>query len=141
MKQGIQTLMGEAGEAACYALCIIEIAERATGNYIDPIDAFLKAFDRKYIYYNDKDPNDNNNFFVDNPSGFLSMLAGGKWTVEKAAAGYVPYSDEYVVDCWERSATGKKTVHFRLADWDSLTSSLTVRLGNIVSKRVFKRTS
>jgi hypothetical protein len=28
MKQGIQTLLGEAGEAACYALSILELAER-----------------------------------------------------------------------------------------------------------------
>jgi hypothetical protein len=31
MKPGIQTLLGEAGEAACYALGILEIAERAGG--------------------------------------------------------------------------------------------------------------
>ena len=54
MKQGIQTLMQEAGEAACYALAIIKIAERLMNLEIYPINAFYEAFEKGYIYYNKK---------------------------------------------------------------------------------------
>jgi hypothetical protein len=139
MKQGIQTLLGEAGEAACYALDIIEIGERAGRQKLNPVDAFYQGIERGFIYYNEKDPNDNDNFFVKNPPALLSMVAGGKWTVEKAGPDYTPRPGEYVVDRWERVRTGAVIGHFRLPDWDSLQDSQTVRYGKIVSKRVFRR--
>jgi hypothetical protein len=138
MKAGIQTLLGEAGEAACYALDILEIAGRV-GVHFDPLDALYRGIERGYIYYNEKDPNDNDNFFVEDPAALLSMLAGGRWTVEKAGPDYVPAQREYVVDRWERVKTGTVIGHFRLPDWDSLHDSQTVRHGKIVSKRVFRR--
>lgn len=132
--------MGEAGEAACYALCIIEIAERVSRKSIDPIDAFYKAFDKKYIRYNEKNPNDNDNFFIDNAAGFLSMLTGGKWMMEKVEnPKYIAKTGEYVVDRWERKTTGNTIAHFRLADWDPVIGSVTVKNGKIVSKRVFRK--
>lgn len=139
MKAGIQTLMAEAGESACYALCIAEIAERVTGNTIEPINAFEKAFDRGYIYYNARDSYDNDNFFVKDPVSFLSMLTGKKWHISRCPANYESSPGEYVVDCWQREATGKTITHFRLADWDPLTTSLTVKNGKIASKRVFRQ--
>jgi hypothetical protein len=139
MRKGIQTFMAEAGEAACYALDIIVIAEQITGRYIDPTDALYRGIDLGHIYYNEKDPDDNNNFFVEDPAGFLSLLSWGRWTVEKAAADYQPREGEYVVERWERARTGAVTGHFRLPDWDSLADSKTVRYGKIVSKRVFRR--
>jgi hypothetical protein len=141
MRSGIQTLLGEAGEAACYALDILEIAEREMrgGQKLDPVDALYLGIDRGYIYYNEKDPNDNDNFFVKDPAAFLAMFAGGRWTVEKAGPDYVPVRGEYVVDRWERVKTGAVIGHFRLPDWDSLHDSMTVRYGKIVSKRVFRR--
>ena len=139
MKPGIQTLLGEAGEAACYALDVIEIAERVIGIDFDVVLAMYRGIDRGYIHYNEKDPNDNDNFFVENPPAFLSMLAGGRWTVEKTGPNYLPSPGEYVVDRWERIKTGTVIGHFRLPDWDSLSDSMTVRCGKIVSKRVFRR--
>jgi hypothetical protein len=139
MKSGIQTLLGEAGEAACYALDILEIAERERGQKLDPIDALYQGIGRGYIYYNEKDPNDNDNFFVKDPAALLAMFADGRWTVEKAGPDYLPVRGEYVVDRWERVKTGAVIGHFRLPDWDSLHDSMTVRYGKIVSKRVFRR--
>jgi hypothetical protein len=139
MKAGIQTMMQEAGESACYALDIIEIAERIRKSSINPIQALYKAFDLGYIYYNAQDPNDNNNFFVKNPAAFLSDMTSQKWEVEKVPAAYMDKDGEYVVDYWERQATGKTIGHFRLHDWDPLMSSLTVRYGKLVSRRVFRR--
>lgn len=139
MKQGIQTLLIEAGEAACYALDIIEIAERERKQKIDTLEALYFGIERGYIHYNKDNPNDNDNFFVENPPAFLSMLAGGMWTVEKTGPNYLPNPGEYVVDRWERVKTGTVIGHFRLPDWDSLHDSMTVRYGKIVSKRVFRR--
>jgi hypothetical protein len=139
MRTGIQTLLGEAGEAACYALDILEIAERVRGRPLEPIDALYRGIDRGYIRYNEKDPNDNDNFFVEDPVALLALLAGGRWTVEKVGPDYIPRLDEYVVDRWERVRTSAVIGHFRLPDWDSLHDSMTVRYGKIVSKRVFRR--
>jgi hypothetical protein len=139
MKAGIQTLLGEAGEAACYALDILEIAERERGHKLNIIEALCQGIDCGFIYYNNEDPNDNDNFFVEAPEALLTMLAGGRWTVEKAGPEYVPARGEWVVDRWERVKTGAVIGHFRLPDWDSLSNSMTVRYGKIVSKRVFRR--
>jgi hypothetical protein len=141
MKQGIQTLLGEAGEASCYALDILEIAERELrgGSKIDVLEALYLGIERGYIYYNEKDPNDNDNFFVKDPAALLGMIAGGRWTVKKAGPDYIPVKGEHVVDRWERVKTGAVIGHFRLPDWDSLSSSMTVRYGKIASKRVFRR--
>lgn len=139
MRAGIQTLLGEAGEAACYALDILEIAERVSGCKLDPVEALYQGIGRGFIYYNEGDPNDNDNFFVEDPGALLAMAAGGRWTVEKTGPGYAAAPGEYVVDRWERVKTGTVIGHFRLPDWDSLYDSMTVRYGKIVSKRVFRR--
>jgi hypothetical protein len=139
MKAGIQTLLGEAGEAACYALDILEIAERERGKKLDVMDALLRGIECGYIYYNEEDPDDNNNYFVEDPAMLLAMLAGGRWMVEKVGPDYRPAPGEHVVDRWERVKTGAVIGHFRLPDWDSLSNSMTVKYGKIVSKRVFRR--
>jgi hypothetical protein len=140
MRPGIQTLLAEAGEAGCYALDIIEIAERELNNgKINLADALYLGIDRGFIYYNAKDTDDNDNFFVKDPAAFMGALAGGVFEVKKAEADYIPAKGEYVVDRWERVKTGETTGHFRLPDWDSLIGSMTVRFGKIVSKRVFRR--
>jgi hypothetical protein len=141
MKQGIQTFLAEAGEAACYALCVIEIAQRSLwgGQKIDPVDALYRGIERGCIHYNEKDQDDNDNFFVKAPDLFLSILTGNRWAVEKAGPDYAPARGEYVVDRWERVKTGTVTAHFRLPDWDSLVDSQTVKYGRIASRRVFRR--
>jgi hypothetical protein len=139
MRAGIQTLLGEAGEAACYALDILEIAERERGQRLDLIGALYLGIERGYIHYNEADPNDDNNFFVEDPPALLSLFAGGRWIVEKVGPDYTPAPGEHVVDRWERMRTGVVIGHFRLPDWDSLHDSQTVRYGKIVSKRIFRR--
>jgi hypothetical protein len=139
MRAGIQTLLSEAGEAACYALDILEIAERERGHELNTIDALYMGIEQGYIYYNEADPNDNDNFFVESPAALLGMFTRCRWTVEKVGPDYIPAPGEYVVDRWERVRTGAIIGHFRLPDWDSLHDSQTVRHGKIVSKRVFRR--
>ena len=139
MKQGIQTFLAEAGEAACYALDIIRIAELHLGKELDALIELDAGIINGYIYYNQNNSNDNRNFFVENPAAFLQMMTGAEWEVTKQSATYLPRQNEYVVDRWERVKTGTVIGHFRLPDWDSLANSKTVEYGTIVSKRVFRR--
>jgi len=139
VNKGIQTFLDEAGDAACYALDIIKIAELYLNSEMEPVEWLLKGIDKHFIYYNHDDPNDNQNFFVNDPAGFLTMMTDSPWSVQKTDANYIPQKDEYVVERWERVRTGTTIGHFRLPDWDSLFNSQTVKYGKIVSKRIFRR--
>ena len=139
MKAGFQTFLDEAGDAACYALDIIQIAIFDTGRNFDPINALDVGIGRGYIHYNEFNQDDNENFFVKDPAAFLSALTGKIWTVTKERPEYVAAEGEYVVERWERQVSGRLISHFRLPDWDSLADSKTVRYGAIASKRVFRR--
>jgi len=135
----IQTFFQEAGEAACYALCIAKIAERITGNAIEPIDALLGGIERKFIHYNWSDPEDPDNFYVNNPEAFLCLLTGKRATVIKTDnINYRPASNEYIAERWERPTAKMVYSHFRLQEWDSLRDSQTVKYGKLVSLRVFR---
>lgn len=137
---GIQTFFKEAGEAACYCFCIIRLAEE-----INPISAKLTnpyrilqdAAEKKFVYYNKKNQEDNDNFYVQDPAGFLAYLTGKKITVRHDSADYKPRKNEFIVERWERKTTKGTVSHFRLKDWDSLADSQTVRFGSVASTRVF----
>ena len=139
MRPGIQTFLDEAGDAACYSLCIIKIAERELGGEIQPLDALTDGINRGFVYYNWEDKNDNDNFFNNVPNEFLSLMAGGTWTVTKERADYRAKPGEHVVERWERTTPKGSTNHFKLPDWDSLVDSQTVKFGRIVSTRVFRK--
>lgn len=139
MREGIQSFMASAGETACYALCVIRIAEIETGREIDPIRAMQQGIDKGHISFDWEDYNNGYNFFMHDPAAFLRMLTEDSWTARHDTADYKSKMGEYVVQRWERQTTGKTFAHFRLPDWDSLHNSQTVRLGRIVSTRVFWR--
>lgn len=147
MVKGIQTFLGEIGEAGCYALCLLEIAERVNGREYNVVDILEQLIKRSYIYYNYSNPNDNDNFYVKNPAMVMNYLCGGTWKVERQPAEYVPKNNEWVVDRWERNATGVTYGHFNLPaqkgfdQWDSLADSKTVKFGKIASKRVISKVS
>jgi hypothetical protein len=138
----IQTFFQEAGEAACYALCIAKIAEKITGKPIEPVDAMLIGIKWESIYYNWDNPDDPDNFYVKYPDKFLSLLTGRLATVRKIDdVNYRPASNEYIVERWERPTPKMIYSHFRLPDWDSLHNSQTVKYGKLVSLRVFRLTA
>ena len=139
MKPGIQTFMAEAGEAACYALCIVRIAEISTRREFDPLTALQRGIDLGQIKYNPANANDNDNFFVERPDDFLGLLTGERWTVTKEAVDYKWGEGEFVVERWERVRPALTTGHFRLPTWDSLIGSQTVGYGQVASLRVFRR--
>jgi len=135
----IQTFFQKAGEAACYAFCVVKIAEKITGKAIEPLDALLKGIAYNYIYYNWENHDDPDNFYVKNPEQFLRLLTGKRVTVIKTdSVNYQPASNEYIVERWERPTAKMVYSHFRLPYWDSLYDSQTVKYGKIVSLRVFR---
>ena len=139
MKPGIQTFMAEAGEAACYALCIVRIAEVYTRREFDPLIALQRGIDLGQIKYNPTNANDNDNFYVERPDDFLGLLTGELWRVTKEAADYKWGDGEFVVERWERVRPALTTGHFRLPTWDSLIGAQTVKYGQVASLRVFRR--
>jgi len=136
MKSGIQDMLAEAGEAACYALALGNVAEEYLRKELNACTILQTGIDIGAIYYNPKDKNDNDNFFVKNPALLLKKLTGINWEVRKENADYIPMSKEYTIQRWERTKTGQTIGHFRRMTWDSLTDSQTVRYGKIVSQRI-----
>lgn len=141
MKAGIQTFLQEAGEAACYALSIIKIAEEVLDKELPVVESLLIGIDKGYIHYTWDNPNDNDNFFVSEPALFLSELIGRQVRIRRIegaeVANWHAKDNEYTVQCWQRNKTGTVITHFRRPTWDSLVNSVTVRLGKLVSLRVF----
>ena len=53
---------------------------------------------------------------------------------------YNPGVNEWVIDQWKDDSRGKITYHFRSKNFDSLSNSMTVRYGYIVSQRIVSLT-
>ena len=143
MKPGIQTFFAEAGEAACYALDLIDVAQEwhevhNTLVTIDPCQALQFGIARKRIHYNAEDENDENNFFVEEPAMFLDDLTAHAWEVRKEPPEYEAQArpDEFVILRSERVKTGAVLGHFWRRRFNSLVHSLCVERGKIVSLRV-----
>ena len=142
MKNGIQKLLQSAGNSGCYALCLIDVAEEYFENKqidrkIDVVRAFDEAIDRKYIYFNRKDPSDSDNFYVRQPGLFLEMLTGKKWLVTHDMADrQVKNENEYIIRRYERKMTGHTYGHFERDIFKPIVNSLTVTNGEEVSTRV-----
>lgn len=137
MIEGVQSFMRSAGDTACYALCIVRIAELDTNRDIDPVRAMIKGIKDEYISFDWEDMSNGWNFFIRQPARFLKMMTGKQWDVRHDTADYRGFLGEYVVQRWERQTTDGIFSHFRLPQWDPLISSNTVRYGQLVSTRVF----
>lgn len=137
MEKGIQTFCQNIGEYACYALSIMKIAEweiEKTGKKVvyDVIKTLQAGIDKGYIYYGE--PDDQNNFYVEDPEGFFRLLTGKRCVVTKADPKIDRNTGDWIIERWERHNNG----HFRLPDWDSIIESKTVKYGRLESLRVFK---
>ena len=142
MKSGIQTFFAEAGEAACYALDLVDVADEWGATWgqpaKDPCKALQTGIDLGRIHYNAQDEADEDNFFVTDPARFLEDLTGVPWEVRKEAPEYEARArpGEFVILRSERVSTGKTIGHFWRRRFNSLTHSLCVERGKIVSLRV-----
>lgn len=140
MRQGIQTFFGEVGEAACYALDLIDLALEGLGDSEIGVPAQLlaKGIAKGCIHYDWDNPEDNDNFYVNDPEGFLYEMTGRKWSVRKEPPEYVLVPGEMVIERWERQVTGQVMGHFRRPKFDSVLDSKTVKFGRLVSLRICK---
>ena len=147
MKPGIQTFFAEAGETACYALCLVDVADEwgrtkfgPRAAELDPCAMLQLGVAKGRIHYNEQDPNDEQNFYVDEPAKFLEDLTGVPWKVEKAAPDAAVPPGSYTIERWERAVTGAILGHFARMKakrpFNSLSKSLCVERGRLVSYRV-----
>jgi hypothetical protein len=139
----VQTFFKSAWDYSCYADCIIRLAAEINGNGITLGDvgrALDIGIDRKYIYFNEDDYSDRDNFWVKDPAGFLGALTGRRFLVEKVRGNYVCGKNEYEILFMTLSVeNGKKNIgHFVLPDWDPVQDSNTRRNGFVWSKRIFR---
>lgn len=138
LQDDIQTFLSEIGESGCYVLCLCEIASRYLGKKVDVEKCVRLGIEKKCIYYNPDDKNDNDNMYVSNPENFLYYLTGKKWTVVKGDYPYIRNAKEYVVNRWERRVTGITYGHFDMDDFHPIKNSNTVKYGKIASVRVIR---
>ena len=150
MKFAAQRWFGEVGESACYALSIIALAESFARRpwTIGDVALFIEdAILKKYIYYNEKDHTDPNNFLVEHPDSMLKDLTKINWAVRKVnenVSSFVASPDELVIYQYRRVVIDKKGkkityLHFCTPTYDPLGDSLTRTQGELYSLRVFRR--
>jgi hypothetical protein len=143
MRQGVQTLLAELGEAACLALCICELGKPGLSEG-DAVDLIRRAIDLGYIDYDEKDRSNPNNCCVRNRDAFMDMVSGQRgWKSTKEGPGYTARPGEKLIECWSWNETTDGKViahqHFRLPGWDPIIEARTVRYGHLESYRVFRR--
>lgn len=145
LKNGIQQFMGECHEAACCALCLIDIAQEYRYQHkekypepdLDVMKCLYNAVDRGFIYFNENDLNDNNNMYVKHPAEWLELMTGKKWTYRHEEPLYRQKKNEYVMQRYERKRTGYTVGHFqRDKVFEPIKDSVTVKYGVLVSTRV-----
>lgn len=136
LENGIQTFLQEAGESGCYALCLIDVACEYLQTELNVIEALKLGVDKGCIYYNDVNPNDNDNFYVSNPATWLYYMTSKHWEVTKGPAFYKAKKNEFIINRWERRKTGSVIAHFDRETFHPLMDSQTVKYGEIASTRV-----
>lgn len=138
---GIQDFCACIGDEACYAIQLVSVAEDVMKRPFPLITSLVRGIQAGCIEFNPKDKTDPDNFFVSDPEEFLRILTGMRMRVKKVEGNsYNPGVNEWVIDQWKDDSRGKITYHFRSKNFDSLSNSMTVRYGYIVSQRVVSLT-
>ena len=127
-----QTIAKRIGDSGCYFLSILHLANReneAIGFYRQALSVGAMEDD----------------CYIKDPPRLLSLVAGGRWSVEHKPADYQTKGNELEILRFERKATTKTYAHFVVGDgrgqvaYDPLDNAQTVAQGKLVSKRIFKR--
>lgn len=124
------------GKEGCYFLSIIAAIEETLTIHMDIYQVYLDALAAKYI---------EENCFVNSPEKIVTIYLGGNWTVAKESADYKTQLNEIEILRYERKEGMTTFAHFVLGDkmgnvyYDPYGASATVRLGKLVSKRIFRR--
>lgn len=143
MREDVQTLLAELGEAACLALCICELGKPGITE-AEGLSLILEGMSRGYIEYDEEDRNNPDNCFVANRDAFMDLVTGERgWKSTTEDAAYRPKPGEKVIECWKWEEHAKNKLithtHFKLQQWDPYKNSQTLKYGNLESLRVFRR--
>lgn len=143
----IQNFCGEVHESACYSFCLLKVGdtynkEHKINTEINVLSVLRQACENtsknSIIYFNDKNYNDNDNFYVQHPDLLLTKITGKKWTVTKSYdLSYKPKKNEYVISYYERVKTGSVVGHFDINNFP-ITDSQTKKYGKLHSIRICK---
>lgn len=143
MREGIQTLLAELGEAACLALCVCELGKPGISEG-EALDFILEAIQRGWIDYDENNRDNPDNCFIEHRDELMELVTGQKgWKSTTEAPGYKPKAGERCIECWiwleTRQGKTVKHQHFKLRNWDPYKNSLTIQYGYLHSLRVFRR--
>jgi len=131
MYQKIAETMGKDG---CYIFSLIYLAEKVSRTNIDALDVYRRALESGYI---------ESDCYVREPVKLLEMLTGKKWAMVKGSSTYATKKDEFEILRFEYTAGRSIIGHFVVGDgvgrveYDPYGDSRTVRVGKLISKRVF----
>lgn len=130
LSNGVQNgLIKQLQEGGCYFLSIIYIAEKHNKYLaVDVLRYAAECIDKGWL---------KKDFTVIRPDLILGKLLGVRVDVISISTGEYNKNLEHKarVNCWYNPRTG--LYHFNLDDFDSLSNSVTVREGKIVSYRLF----
>lgn len=119
--KGVQTFLTE----GCLFLSLCSIAEQVANMHIDILSAIQYAKTEGWI-------DANNDMTKTSQCALLEFLTGKKWHREEFTTLPNPVPDEmYTVEKWRNPKNG--FTHFRRRFVDTLTDSVTVKMGKLVS--------
>ncbi len=129
-----QKISGTLHDEGCYFFALIYIAEQVLGRSVDAFELYDICVNKKGWMKSD--------CYVLNPGAIMSYLLGKSCSVSKVwDLNYTPKSNERVISCYERKATGVTYYHYVVTEngavvYDPLETSNTVKLGSPISLRV-----
>jgi hypothetical protein len=131
-----QKIMERIGAEGCYFLCLVHAAEGVIGKRIDAVEVYESAVNLGLMH---------EDCYLVNPARIMELMTGHRWSNRHDSRTYQPKPGDVLVMRYERKTTAKTFTHFVLMDheggiaYDPLGDSVTVRLGQSVSSRVFVR--
>lgn len=127
--EGLQSRLEGIDSDGCFFLALCSIAEEMLGTPIDLIDAVNLCYSNKLII--DK-------YTVQDAPMILNLLTGKQWTVDKVISldNIIIGDHDYTIAVYENPLNGIR--HFRRRYVDTLTSSKTVAMNNIVEYRIYR---
>jgi hypothetical protein len=145
MRPGIQVVLAELGEAACFALCICELGKPGISEG-EALELILEGMGRGYIDYDEQHRDNPDNCFVRDRDGFMDLVTGESgWKSTTEGADYRPKVGERIIEYWEWTEHLKDRdvvhKHFKLRNWDPYLASRTVYFGTKKGARVFRKST
>lgn len=146
MNEPRQKIMETIGKWGCYFLSIVHLAEELLSHRIDAVEKYLEItttksklpeLDGAYIM--------SENCYISSPLEVLKTLVGGEWISRVESKTYKIQPGDYVIAKYERHTPNGPYSHFVVLDeygsvkYDPYGGSATVRDGQIVTMRVFRR--